>query len=174
MEHFVNEVTEGALLQILEKICACAVRAQQAGMDVIEIYGDRLVGALCSTQMNTRTDKFGGSLKNRTPFALMLVHALKKVVPNMFLEYKLAIVTPKQGRGGIDEVDAPQFTQWLEAAGVHMLHVAQANHAGNLADTIPPMGVQPYCFFADIAGAVKQAVSIPISTSGSIIDPEMA
>lgn len=55
-----------------------------------------------------------------------------------------------------------------------MMHVAQANHTGNMADTIPPMGVQPYCFFADIAGAVKQAVSIPVSTSGRIIDPAMA
>lgn len=50
---------------------------------------------------------------------------------------------------------------------------ARANHTGNMADTIPPMGVQPYGFFADITGAVKQAVSIPVSTSGRIIDPEM-
>lgn len=173
MEHFVNEVTEDALMQILEKMCACAVRAQKAGVDVIQVHGDRLVGALCSTKMNTRTDKFGGSLENRTRFALLLVHALKKAVPDMILEYKLPVVTPERGKGGIDEVDAPQFARWLEEAGVNMLHVAQANHTGNLADTIPPMGIQPYCFFADIAGAVKQAVSIPISTSGRIIDPDM-
>ena len=43
-----------------------------------------------------------------------------------------------------------------------------------MADTIPPMGVQPYGFFVDIAGAVKQAVSIPVSTVGRIIDPAMA
>ena len=174
MQHFVNEVTEDALMTIIEKMCACAVRAEKAGVDVIQIHGDRLVGSLCSTKMNTRTDQFGGSLENRTRFALMLVQALKKAVPNMILEYKLAVVTPKLGKGGVDEADAPLFATWLEAAGVQMLHVAQANHTGNLADTIPPMGVQPYCFFADIAGAVKQVVSIPVSTSGRIIDPEMA
>lgn len=174
MQHFVNEVTEDALMTIIEKMCACAVRAEKAGVDAIQIHGDRLVGSLCSTKMNTRTDQFGGSLENRTRFALMLVQALKKAVPNMILEYKLAVVTPKLGKGGVDEADAPLFATWLEAAGVHMLHVAQANHTGNLADTIPPMGVQPYCFFADIAGAVKQVVSIPVSTSGRIIDPEMA
>lgn len=174
MQHFVNEVTEDALMTIIEKMCACAVRAEKAGVDAIQIHGDRLVGSLCSTKMNTRTDQFGGSLENRTRFALMLVQALKKAVPNMILEYKLAVVTPKLGKGGVDEADAPLFATWLEAAGVQMLHVAQANHTGNLADTIPPMGVQPYCFFADIAGAVKQAVSIPVSTSGRIIDPEMA
>ena len=174
MQFFTNEVTEEALLKIIKKMCDCAVRAEKAGIDVIQIHGDRLVGTLCSTKMNTRTDKFGGSLENRTRFALMLVHALKTVVPNMLLEYKFPVVTPERGKGGIDEVDAPQFAKWLEEAGIDMLHVAQANHTGNLADTIPPMGVQPYCFFVDIASVVKQAVSIPVSAVGRIIDPAMA
>lgn len=173
MLHFVNEVTEPTLMQIIDKMCACAVRAQKAGVDVVQVHGDRLVGALCSTKMNRRTDQFGGSLENRTRFALLLVRALKKAALGMIFDYKLSVVTPERGKGGIDEVDAPQFAKWLEQAGVDMLHVGQANHTGNMADTIPPMGVQPYCFFADITGAVKQAVSIPVSTSGRIIDPEM-
>lgn len=173
MDHFVNDITEDALMAIIDKMCACAVRAQKAGVDVVSVHGDRLVGALCSTKMNARTDKFGGSLENRTRFAFLLLHALKRAVPDMIIEYKLPVVTPLIGKGGIDEVDAPQFAKKLEEAGVHMLHVAQANHTGNMADMIPPMGVQPYCFFADIAGAVKQAVSIPVSTSGRIIDPTM-
>ncbi|CAM3938840.1 bilirubin reductase, long form [Flavobacterium antarcticum] len=174
MQFFINEVTEDALLKIIENMCECAIRAEKAGVDVIQIHGDRLVGALCSTKMNSRTDQFGGSLENRTRFALLLVHALKKAVPNMLLEYKFPVVTPERGKGGIDEIDAPQFAKWLEDAGIDMLHVAQANHTGNLADTIPPMGVQPYCFFVDIANTVKKAVSIPVSAVGRIIDPEMA
>ncbi len=174
MQHFVNEVSEDSLMVIIDKMCACAKRAQQAGIDVIQVHGDRLVGALCSTRLNTRTDKFGGSLKNRTRFALLLVQALKKAVPTMVIDYKLSVVTPTRGKGGVDEIDAPQFAQWLEGAGVDMIHVGQANHTVNLADTIPPMGVQPYCFFADIAQSVKQVVTIPVSTSGRIIDPEMA
>ena len=173
MQHFVNDVTEETLMQIIDKMCACAVRAQKAGVDVVQVHGDRLVGALCSTKMNQRTDRYGGSFENRTRFALMLVRALKKAVPSMVLEYKLSVVTPERGKGGIDEVDAPQFAKCLEEAGVDMLHVGQANHTGNMADTIPPMGVQPYGFFVEITGTVKEAVSIPVSTSGRIIDPEM-
>lgn len=173
MQHFVNDVTEATLMQIIDKMCACAVRAQKAGVDVVQVHGDRLVGALCSTKMNRRTDRYGGSLENRTRFALQLVRALKSAVPSMIIDYKLSVVTPERGKGGIDELDAPQFAKWLEDAGVDMLHVGQANHTGNMADTIPPMGVQPYCFFADITKSVKQAVSIPVSTSGRIIDPEM-
>ena len=92
----------------------------------------------------------------------------------MIIDYKFSVVTPERGKGGIDEADAPEFAKILEAAGVDMLHVAQANHTGNMADTIPPMGVQPYGFFADISGKVKEAVSIPVSTVGRIISPAMA
>lgn len=88
-------------------MCDCAIRAEKAGVDVIQIHGDRLVGSLCSTKMNSRTNKFGGSLENRTRFALMVVDALKKAVPKMIIEFKLAVVTPERGKGGIDEADAP-------------------------------------------------------------------
>ena len=35
---------------------------------------------------------------------------------------------------------------WLEEAGVDMLHVAQANHTGNMADTIPLWVYSPTAF----------------------------
>lgn len=78
MQFFTDEVSEETLLSIIDKICACAQRAQKAGVDVVQVHGDRLVGCLCSTRMNHRTDKFGGSLENRTRFAIMLVRALKR------------------------------------------------------------------------------------------------
>ena len=174
MMFFTDEVSEEMLMSIIDKMCACAVRAQKAGVDVIQIHGDRLNGCLCSTRMNHRTDKFGGSLENRVRFARMLTRAIRKAVPDMVIDYKLSIVTPQRGKGGIDEADAVQFAQWLVEDGVDMLHVAQANHTGNMADTIPPMGVQPYGFFVKIAGDIKKAVNVPVSAVGRIVDAEMA
>ena len=174
MMFFTDEVSEEMLMAIIDKMCACAVRAQKAGVDVIQIHGDRLNGCLCSTRMNHRTDKFGGSLENRVRFARMLTRAIRKAVPDMVIDYKLSIVTPQRGKGGIDEADAVQFAQWLVEDGVDMFHVAQANHTGNMADTIPPMGVQPYGFFVKIAGDIKKAVHVPVSAVGRIVDAEMA
>ena len=174
MMFFTDEVSEEMLMAIIDKMCACAVRAQKAGVDVIQIHGDRLNGCLCSTRMNHRTDKFGGSLENRVRFARMLTRAIRKAVPDMVIDYKLSIVTPQRGKGGIDESDAVQFAQWLVEDGVDMFHVAQANHTGNMADTIPPMGVQPYGFFVKIAGDIKKAVNVPVSAVGRIVDAEMA
>ena len=174
MMFFTDEVSEEMLMAIIDKMCACAVRARKAGVDVIQIHGDRLNGCLCSTRMNHRTDKFGGSLENRVRFARMLTRAIRKAVPDMIIDYKLSIVTPQRGKGGIDEADAVQFAQWLVEDGVDMFHVAQANHTGNMADTIPPMGVQPYGFFVRIAGDIKKAVNVPVSAVGRIVDAEMA
>ena len=174
MMFFTDEVSEEMLMAIIDKMCACAVRAQKAGVDVIQIHGDRLNGCLCCTRMNHRTDKFGGSLENRVRFARMLTRAIRKAVPDMIIDYKLSIVTPQRGKGGIDEADAVQFAQWLVEDGVDMFHVAQANHTGNMADTIPPMGVQPYGFFVRIAGDIKKAVNVPVSAVGRIVDAEMA
>ena len=174
MQFYTTEVTEAQLTAIIDKMCACAKRAQAAGIDFVQVHGDRLVGCLCSPLMNHRTDQFGGSFENRTRFARMLVRALRQAVPGMGIDYKFAVVTPQRGKGGIPEAEAVAFAKLLEEDGVDMLHVAQANHTGNMADTIPPMGVQPYGFFVDIAGAVKQAVSIPVSTVGRIVDPAMA
>ena len=174
MMFFTDEVSEEMLMAIIDKMCACAVRAQKAGVDVIQIHGDRLNGCLCSTRMNHRTDKFGGSLENRVRFARMLTRAIRKAVPDMVIDYKLSIVTPQRGKGGIDEADAVQFAQWLVEDGVDMFHVAQANHTSNMADTIPPMGVQPYGFFVKIAGDIKKAVNVPVSAVGRIVDADMA
>ena len=174
MMFFTDEASEEMLMSIIDKMCACAVRAQKAGVDVIQIHGDRLNGCLCSTRMNHRTDKFGGSLENRVRFARMLTRAIRKAVPDMVIDYKLSIVTPQRGKGGIDEADAVQFAQWLVEDGVDMFHVAQANHTGNMADTIPPMGVQPYGFFVKIAGDIKKAVNVPVSAVGRIVDADMA
>lgn len=174
MMFFTDEVSEEMLMAIIDKMCACAVRAQKAGVDVIQIHGDRLNGCLCSTRMNHRTDKFGGSLENRVRFARMLTRAIRKAVPGMVIDYKLSIVTPQRGKGGVDEAEAVQFAQWLVEDGVDMFHVAQANHTGNMADTIPPMGVQPYGFFVKIAGDIKKAVNVPVSAVGRILDADMA
>ena len=48
MQHFVNEATVEQLNKIKESIASCAHKAMLAGIDAIEVHGDRLLGSLCS------------------------------------------------------------------------------------------------------------------------------
>lgn len=180
MEHYIQEVTEEQLNAILVKYAECAKRAAAAGVDVIEIHGDRLVGSLCSEILNKRTDKYGGSFENRTRFALQLVAVLKEAVPELLLEYKLPIISDvigtdqKRGKGGVSIEEGIKLAKLLEEAGVDMIHVGQANHTGNMGDTIPAMGIQPYGFFEKYSKQIKDAVNVPVSTVGRIVNPSYA
>jgi len=60
MQHFVNEVTAEELDEIIKHMENCAILAHEAGVDCIEVHGDRLVGSLCSPILNHRTDEYGG------------------------------------------------------------------------------------------------------------------
>ncbi len=176
MLHYIDEVTEEQLNNILKKIGDCVKRASQAGVDIVEIHGDRLVGSLCSTILNKRTDAYGGSFENRIKFALKVVKTIKDNAPDMCIDYKLPIITenPLRGKGGLKIEEAVKFAKILEDTGVNMIHVGQANHTGNMNDTIPAMGTQPYCFMSKYTKQIKDAVSIPVSSVGRILTPENA
>ena len=177
MKHFIQDVTPEQLAQIKGSIAAAARRAQMAGIDAIEVHGDRLLGSLCSRLMNFRTDEYGGSLENRVRYALEVVTAIREAAPDMMIEYKLPIITKNpdgsdRGKGGLHPEDAVAFAKMLEKAGVHMLQVAQANHTGNMADTIPPMGTREENWVLPVTRAVKAAVSIPVATVGKVLTVE--
>ncbi|RHS93870.1 bilirubin reductase, long form [Erysipelatoclostridium sp. AM42-17] len=177
MQHFVSEATHEQLAQIKDSIASCAHKAMLAGIDAIEVHGDRLLGSLCSKVLNHRCDEYGGSFENRTRYALEVVEAIKEAAPDLTIEYKLPIITVNQdgsfrGKGGLEADEGVAFAKLLEKAGVDMIQVAQANHTGNMGDTIPPMGDVPYNWTLPIARRVKDAVSIPVATVGRVVTVE--
>ena len=177
MLHFVTEATVEQLNDIKNAIAASARRAQEAGIDAIEVHGDRLLGSLCSKTLNHREDNYGGSLENRVRYALEVVKAIKEAAPNLLIEYKLPFITTNpdgthRGKGGLHEEDGIAFAKMLEEAGVHMIQVAQANHTGNMADTIPPMGTREYNWMLPITKRVKEVVNIPVAVVGKVVSVE--
>ena len=177
MKHFIQEVTPEQLAQIKGYIADASRRAQEAGIDAIEVHGDRLLGSLCSKTMNFRTDAYGGSFENRVRYALEVVAAIKEAAPDLMIEYKLPIITKNpdgsdRGKGGLHPEDGVEFAKLLEQAGVHMIQVAQANHTGNMADTIPPMGTREENWILPVTRMVKAAVSIPVATVGKVLTIE--
>ena len=177
MKHFIQEVTPAKLAQIKGYIAEASRRAQEAGIDAIEVHGDRLLGSLCSKLMNFRTDEYGGSFENRVRYALEVVAAIREAAPELMIEYKLPIITKNpdgsdRGKGGLHPEEGVEFAKLLEKAGVHMIQVAQANHTGNMADTIPPMGTREENWILPTTRAVKAAVSIPVATVGKVLTVE--
>ncbi len=77
-----------------------------------------------------------------------------------------------RGKGGLLVDEAVEFAKMLDAAGIDMIQVAQANHTGNMGDTIPPMGAVPYNWTLDACEKVKAVVSCPVATVGRVVSVE--
>ena len=153
---------------------------REAGVDGVEIHAVHegyLLDQFTIANWNHRTDEYGGSFENRVRYALEVVAAIKEAAPQLMVEYKLPVImenpdgTPR-GKGGLLPDEACEFAKLLEAAGIDMIQVAQANHTGNMGDTIPPMGAMPYNWTLPVAERVKALVSVPVATVGRVVSVE--
>ena len=75
-----RELTVEEIHQLVEQFGDCARRAQQAGFDGVEVHGAHgyLVGAFASPFANKRCDEYGGTIQNRTRFAVEIIRNIKQ------------------------------------------------------------------------------------------------
>lgn len=173
---YITALTIEEVKNITSSFGSSAVQAVEAGFDIIQVHGDRMCGSFSSSLFNKRLDSYGGTAYNRTRFAVESVKAIRKALPNIPIDYKLAIRTenPSYGKAGILPEEISIFIPALEKAGVTSFHIALANH-GKLEDTIPPADHPAFskegCFlgFCDIA---KKYTKLPVCGVGGLSTPE--
>lgn len=159
--------------EIEEQFAQAAWRAKEAGFDAIEIHGAHgyLVNQFVSPFSNKRTDKYGGSLRNRARFALEIVGKIREMVgPEYPILYRMSVA--EYVEGGLSMEEAKALAQLLEQAGVDMLHCSQGVYA-SIEAVVPPFGIAKGAY-VDNAYAIKSVVDIPVSAVGRINDPDVA
>lgn len=150
--------------------------AVQAGFDMVQVHGDRMCGSFASSLFNQRTDCYGGSPENRARFAVEAVTAIRRALPDLPIDFKLAVrqENPHYGNAGVLESELPVFVPLLEQAGVTSFHVTLANH-GKLSDTIPPAKHPVFssegCFLK-FCDHVKALTNLPVCGVGGLTDPD--
>lgn len=135
---YITGLPEKKVEEITDAFGKAAELAIQAGFDMVQVHGDRMCGSFSSSVFNHRTDRYGGSPENRARFAVEAVSAIRRRLPDVPIDYKLAVrqENPHYGNAGVLEEELPIFVPLLEQAGVTSFHVTLANH-GELSDTIP-------------------------------------
>lgn len=160
--------------EITEAFGTAAELALQAGFDMVQVHGDRMCGSFSSALFNHRTDSYGGSPENRARFAVEAVSAVRRRLPEVPIDYKLAVRRPPYGRAGVLEEELPIFVPMLEAAGVTSFHVTLADH-GDLRDTISPKDHPAFgaegCFLP-LCDQVRGLTRLPVCGVGGLTDPK--
>lgn len=158
---------------LVDKVGFSASLAKAAGADAVELhsYGGYLLDQFISKLWNTRTDEYGGSLRNRMRFSLEAIESIRKYCGKDFPI--IVKFTAYHGVPGGRELDEGlEMARIFEEAGVDALHVDVGCYEAwykAISTVYNPQGHQ-----IEIVNAVKNAVNIPVLGQGKLFDPELA
>ncbi len=161
-----REVSASELEIVAKKFALAARAARDVGFDTIDVHGAHgyFLHQFFSPLTNQRKDSWGGSLKKRIVFPLQCVTAIRAEVGDAFpIMYRLSAV--ELATGGITLEDSLVFARELAGAGVDILDVS----AGGQLDAVnitSPDAKQPFGTHANLAGTIKQEVTIPVLAVG--------
>ncbi|HEY8308735.1 MAG TPA: FAD-dependent oxidoreductase [Lapillicoccus sp.] len=121
---------------------------------------------------NQRTDRYGGSLENRTRFAVETLQAIRDEVGSA-LTVGVRLNIREEVPGGYDVAGGVEIAQYLESTGlIDYVHGVVGSPWGN------PSYIQPTYFdpaqWAALAGELTAALSIPVVHTGRINGPDAA
>lgn len=153
-----REVTADEIKQIIARLAEATAMACDAGFDGVEIHGahEFLLNRFFSPKWNRRRDEYGGTLERRMRFGLECVRAARAECGDGFLllyRHTAMLACPL--------ADDLAFAKELENAGADILDISPST-SGEGA---------PH---ADLAGAVKASVHIPLIAVGGMEDPVAA
>ncbi|GAA5894829.1 NADH:flavin oxidoreductase/NADH oxidase [Sporobolomyces salmoneus] len=170
--------------QVLDAWKEAAVRAVDAGADLIEVHSAHgyLLHNFLSPISNTRTDNYGGSLENRMRFPLEIIQVVRSVVPDSVVLALRISGTEWSPRGERDEKTQEWLSWGIEQSKIYIgeaiklgIDVADISSGGNdpkqVIKTFPSYQVP-------LAEAIKKSLpedkKIPISTVGLITNGTQA
>ena len=170
-----RELSIDEIHEIIGDFARTALRAKQAGYDAIELHGAHgyLIQQFFSPFSNKRTDRYGGSLRNRARFALEVVASVRAVVGNDFpLIFRLS-TSELMGGARLEIGDTRALAIMLEDAGVNAINASVGSHSTTGYTPNVPAAV-PHGYNLDFTEEIKKVVSIPVFGNGRINDPYMA
>ena len=167
-------MTQDEIDEAVDQFASACHRALRAGFDMVLLHGGHgwMLGQWISPITNMRTDSYGGSLENRARFPLeVLTEIRRRVGDKLAIEYRVSAEELAPGGMHVDETIG--FLELIQDK-IDLVHVS----IGTMGE--PKYGIwdQPtyyeHNYLVPWAEKVKKAVSIPVTTVGSITELESA
>ena len=152
--------------RIVDAFRAAALRAERAGLDVIEIHGAHgyLISSFMSPISNTRRDAYGGDLAGRMRFGLEVSRAVREVWPaSKPLFYRTSSIDGIDG--GVTLEDSIALARELKAIGVDVIDCSAGGLVGARFDLKPGYMVPFATRIRAEAGIATQAVGLVLSAA---------
>ncbi|HHV74601.1 MAG TPA: NADPH dehydrogenase NamA [Thermoanaerobacterium sp.] len=163
-----HELTKEEIKAIVEKFKDAAVRALNAGFDVIEIHAAHgyLLHEFLSPLSNKRNDEYGGDVTNRVRMLKEVIEAVKKVWP----ENKPLFVRVSSDdyiEGGIDIDEMIKILSYIKPLGVDVIDASSGGLLNAKIDLYPGYQVK-------YSEKIKSQLGFKTAAVGLITKAEMA
>lgn len=167
-----RELDEDGIEKQIADFVNCAVLAQQAGYDGVEVMGSEgyFINQFLVAHTNHRTDRWGGSFDNRMRLPVEIVRRVREAVgPNFIIIYRLSMLDLVEGGSTWDEI--VMLAKAIEKAGATIINTGIGWHEAR----IPTIATKvPRAAFTKVTAKLKGEVSIPLCTTNRINTPEVA
>lgn len=161
-----------AIDQVVDAFRQAALRADQAGFDVIELhYGHGyLVTSFLSPLSNQRDDDYGGDLAGRMKLALRVAAAVREVWPaRKPLFCRISAVDGAVGGWTLD--DSVILARALHAAGVDVIDCSSGGLTEQTRALPVPRGLG---FQVPFSRRIRNEAQVPTQAIGMIVDAHQA
>lgn len=171
---------EAGIRAVVEAFGSAAKRALTAGFGVVEIHSAHgyLLHEFLSPISNQRTDRYGGSLENRTRIVREVVESVRRVWPErlpLFLRISSTDWVPEGGPvprslggGGWTPDDSVELARMVKPLGVDVI---DCSSGGTLPRTDIPLGPGYQVPFAE---RIRREAGVATAAVGLITDPSQA
>lgn len=163
-----EEMSHQQIETVLQQYENAAIRAKKAGFDGVEIHGATgyLPAQFLSPRTNKRTDRYGGSLENRMYFGLQLVQRVMDAVGSDYpVGYRF--MADEWLEDGLKLEESKIYARELSKLGVAYLSVSGGLYESMFLEDKLALSMQEN-YMADLAGAIKEVVEVPVIAAGRI------
>ncbi|MEO8233849.1 MAG: bifunctional salicylyl-CoA 5-hydroxylase/oxidoreductase [Flavobacterium sp.] len=160
-----KEMTLADMNLITSQFVQATNNSNEAGFDMIELQAHHgfLLASFLSPLTNTRTDEFGGSIKNRLKFPLRVFTEMRNAFPKE-KPMSVRISATDWAENGISATDVITISEAFKNAGADIINVSTGNTVANQKPQTGRMWQTPF------SDAVRNTVHIPTITAGYIQD----
>jgi 2,4-dienoyl-CoA reductase (NADPH2) len=146
--------------------------AREAAYDGVEIMGSEgyFINEFTTSHVNQRTDKWGGSTRNRYRIAEEILSRCREVAgPDFIIIYRLSMLDLLPDGNSWDEII--EQAKMAESAGATILNTGIGWHEARIPTiaTMVPRGA-----FSWVTAKLRPELSVPVITTNRINTPEVA
>ncbi|GAA2964683.1 bifunctional salicylyl-CoA 5-hydroxylase/oxidoreductase [Streptomyces enissocaesilis] len=158
-----RELDPAGLAAVREQFVSAAVRAAEAGFDLLELHCAHgyLLSGFLSPLTNRRTDAYGGSLAGRLRFPLEVFDAVRAVWPDD-RPMTVRISATDWAHGGTTGEDAVEIARAFAAHGADAIDVSTGQV---VPDEAPEYGRSYQTPYAD---RIRNTLGVPVVAVGAI------